>query len=348
MIVQPSRLDEHLSRQSLAPFYFVWGEEPQQMGDVLVAIRGAARNASIEERLIFDLETGFDWNALPALTNSMSLFSERRMIEIRLGSKKPDKHGIEILRGLGVLEGDDVFLISSARDDAATKRTKWHQQLCEAGVTINVRPLNVKQTASWLEARAISRNKRLDREVAALIAARNEGNLLAAAQEVEKLCLLVDSETIAHDSLATAISDGARFDVFALVDAALEGAHGRSLRVLRSLREQGSDPTLLRWAFHREIATLLKVRLGLDQGLQASAAMAKAGVWKSRQALVRRAVNNHSLTSLGALLDYAHFVDRQSKGARAGDPWNTLEFLTLAVDGTIDEQTLARQHKFQH
>ena len=64
-----------------------------------------------------------------------------------------------------------------------------------------------------------------------------ESGMLAAAQEVEKLALLVSGEGIDEDDVIDAVRDSARFDVFQLADAVVAGDLPRALRIVRGLRE---------------------------------------------------------------------------------------------------------------
>ena len=74
---------------------------------------------------------------------------------------------------------------------------------------------------------------------------RIEGNLLAAAQEIDKLALLVRGDggavkTLDADTMESLVADSARFDVFRLVDAALNGNPPQVSRMLAGLRAEGA------------------------------------------------------------------------------------------------------------
>ncbi|WP_455197947.1 hypothetical protein, partial [Kaarinaea lacus] len=88
MKLYPDKLAGQLQQQ-LLPVYFISGDEPLQMGEAADAVRHAAREQGFTEREVMHVEKGFDWNELLASANAMSLFAERKIIDLRLPSGKP-------------------------------------------------------------------------------------------------------------------------------------------------------------------------------------------------------------------------------------------------------------------
>ena len=79
--------------------------------------------------------------------------------------------------------------------------------------------------------RAGARGKTLSPEAIDFLCARTEGNLLAAAQEIDLLQLLVDEALISLEHALAAVSDSARYDVYKVVDSALTGDVARAVRM---------------------------------------------------------------------------------------------------------------------
>ena len=98
MQISADQLPSHLKR-GLAPIYFVYGEEQLLVEECTRAIRDAAHAAGYLERQVLTVESGFDWNGLFNSTQSLSLFSERRLIELRLPTGKPGEAGAATSRG---------------------------------------------------------------------------------------------------------------------------------------------------------------------------------------------------------------------------------------------------------
>ena len=64
------------------------------------------------------------------------------------------------------------------------------------------------------------------------LAERVEGNLLAAAQEIDKLALLADGQPLDVERMESLVADAARYDVFRLVEATFSGQPPTVLRML--------------------------------------------------------------------------------------------------------------------
>ena len=140
MQVRPEQLDRHLAR-GLKPVYLVTGDEPLQFNESLDAIRAAARERGFTERTVLDAETGFDWSRLAEAAASLSLFAERRLIELRLPSGRPGAEGGKALAAFAAEAGDDVvLLVGAGRIEARAKRSAWYRAIEGAGATVEVWP----------------------------------------------------------------------------------------------------------------------------------------------------------------------------------------------------------------
>ena len=114
-------------------------------------------------------------------------------------------------------------------------------------------PVEIGRLPRWISERAARHGLALDAEGAALLAERVEGNLLAAHQEIEKLALLHPRGKLGYEDVQDAVANSARYDVFQLGEAALEGDAARSLRILEGLRAEGTEAPLVLWVLCREL-----------------------------------------------------------------------------------------------
>lgn len=325
------KLDAQLA-QGLAPIYFFSGEEPLQLGEAADAVRRAAREQGFTEREVLDAEKGFDWNSLLAAGNALSLFAERKLIDLRLPSGKPGKEG-----GAALVEyaerppEDTVLLISSGKIDKRSQQAKWFKALDSVGVTLQVWPVETRDMPRWLGRRMQSRGLQADPAAVAMVAERVEGNLLAAAQEVEKLLLLYGEGSLSAEQVEAAVSDSARFDVFNLVDVALLGDIPRLIRMLEGLRGEGVEPILMLWALSREIRSLAEMAARMEQGQAPDRVMGQ--VWAKRKPAVQAGLRRHNSVRWQQMLRRAARLDRVVKGAAAGNAWDELLQLSLLMAG---------------
>jgi len=332
MLIGPEKLDTTLGRDGLARAYLVFGDEPLQIMESVDAVRAAAREAGIGERLLFEVEAGFDWQLLLAGASEMSLFAERRLIEVRLRARKPDKTGAAALAELLDRDDvDDVLLVTAEKLDRNAQKSKWFKTLDGAGVAVQARQVKAGQLENWIRQRAQRYDLRLSSAAAELIAVRAEGNLLAVAQELDKLALLVDGGEVDVDTVVSATVDSARFDVFGLIDATLAGDAGRAIRMLRGLREEGTDAVVIGWAVNRELRALLQMAIALAAGQPMAAVLNDHNVWSSRAGIVRRALERAPAPRVRRLFEDSMRLDRIIKGAAFGSAWDELELLCLKL-----------------
>ena len=344
MRIRPEQLERHLAR-GLASVYVVHGDEPLQREESLDAIRSAARAAGFAERIVLHAESGFDWSELQTHAANLSLFAERRLIDLRVSGGSPGRDGGPSLAQYAANPPPDlVLLLSCARLDRRSTSTKWFKALEGAGDVIEVYPVRGHDLPRWIVDRSAVRGIAFERDAAAALAERSEGNLLACAQEIDKLHLLVEGRPITVDDVMGTVADSARFGAFDLIDPALQGDGARTVRILHVLREEGVEPFHVLGSLTWAIRGVCAVAAGVEGGARFDDAlrMASGGWWRRKQAL-RSALRRMPRRGWIGLLDVAEGVDRCLKGApsRSGavvrwsraDAWVGLERLVLGMCG---------------
>lgn len=333
MKVNFSDLQTHLA-QRLEPVYVVAGDEPLQLGEACDVIRAVARQQGFTERHVLHVERGFDWDNFLAVSNSLSLFADRQLIELRMPGGKPgDKGAKALVEYTQNPSPDTVLILSTGKLDKQTQRSKWFSSLEKAGVFISVWPVETKQLAGWIQHRVRAKRMKLMPAAVQLIVDRVEGNMLAAAQEIDKLYLLYGSTEIDELAVLDSVSDSARYDVYSLVDVALSGDGKRVTRMIDGLRAEGVEPVLLTWALAREIRTMYTMAMKVNQGARAEQVVAQAGVWPKRKPVVSAGLKRHKLASWQDMLQHANRIDRIIKGLSAGNVWDELLQLALGIAG---------------
>ena len=333
MQVRAEQLSAHLEKQ-LAAAYLVHGEEMLIQQEAVDVIRSAARRRGYVEREVFVIEKGFDWTLVRDAASALSLFADRRILELRMPAGKPGEAGSRVLQGyLARPPEDTLLLLVAGKLDARERRAKWVQVLEKAGVSVAAWPIDARRLPAWIGARMRARGLRPSREAVELLAERVEGNLLACAQEIEKLRLLHGGAELDAAQVIASVADSARFDVFALVDSALSGDGVRTVRMLNGLRAEGVEPPLVVWALARELRSLEGMSRDLANGEAVSRVMERARVWASRQAVVGAALKRHRQVAWQQLLSHCARIDRVIKGQLRGNAWDELIQLTLDIAG---------------
>ncbi|MBS1246512.1 MAG: polymerase subunit delta [Proteobacteria bacterium] len=331
MQINADQLARQLER-GLAPLYLVSGDEPLQVEECGDAIRRRAEAGGCGERSVFSVEPGFDWDGLRTATQSLSLFAERRLIELRLPTGRPGEAGAALLSELaGNASADIVLLVITGKLDKAQRESNWVQAMEAAGTHVVIWPLDVQKLPAWLTQRFAARGLKPEAGVVDLLAWHLEGNMLAAAQEVDKLAMLCGNERVTLADVEESLADSARFSVYQLVDAALAGEVVAARRILASLRTEGTEPILMLWALARELRTLAQMGQELARGKPESSVLARA--WAQRRTLVGKALRRHPAPVWLGFVRRSAQLDRILKGRETGDVWLELERLLLAVAG---------------
>lgn len=310
------------------------GDEPLQLEECCDAIRVVARGQGYSEREIMHVGTGFEWGSLKHISDSLSLFAQRRLLELRLASGKPGEAG-----GAALVEyasrpaQDTILLIISPKLEAQAQKSKWFAALEQIAAVIQVWPVTAAQLPAWITQRLRAKGMQASSTAAAMLAERVEGNLLAAVQDIEKLYLLYGATSIDEEAVTSAVVDSARFDIYELVDTVFQGDAARGTRILAGLRGEGVEPTLVLWALVREVRSVANMAYDCASGLSMDQTLIKHKVWEKRKGVVKQALQRHVLSQWQQYLRSAARIDRMIKGMLVGNVWDELLQLTLGIAG---------------
>lgn len=330
MLIRYEQLTSHLEK-SLAPIYLVFGNVPLLMEEACAAIRDTLKKQGCADRQVFHVESGFSWENFSSSNNNLSLFAEQQLVELRFADQAIKDPANHILQAYAEKPAKrKILLITVNKLDATQQKAAWFQAIQKIGVIVQLWPISLEQLPLWIKHRLAKFNLSTDAKGTQLLIERTEGNLLALAQEIEKLHL-VFTDFIPAEEIAQ-IFDHASYDVYQLADAALSGNSKRALHILEHLHHDGTEATLILWALAREIRTLANIIFSA-QSLPLEQALQKCQVWEKRKPLFRTAAKHHSLKKIHALLQYANSIDATIKGATKGNVWRELERLTLFIAG---------------
>lgn len=345
--VKGARLDQlqaHLQRDTLAPAYLLAGQEPLLLLEAADAVRSAARDQGFIERQVLDAgESGFDWGELAASGQQGSLFgSDRKLIDLRLPGGKPGKAGAEALKDwTTALPADTVLLITCTQWGKAWE-TAWVGAIAQCGWYVPVWPLKRDDLPRWIAQRSRSRGLTLTDDAVQMLAQRTEGNLMACAQEIDKLVMLGEQGSLGADRLDAVLAEQARLDVFALTDAMLAGDAPRATRILHALRSEGEQPVpILSW-LGGQVELLARAADAEQAGQSAAQALRAERVWENRMPLYQRALTRVRAAGCRRALQALARLDRMAKGRESGDVWLETERLLLRLAGTGRGRAAAR------
>lgn len=325
-----TQLGKRLGSGPLAPVYLVAGNEDLIRIEAADAIRAAALRDGYE-RTVFDVGGGFDWNEFTAETAALSLFSSRRLIELRLPTGKPGAAGAAAIESYCAAVPADFCLLVVAGEWSKQHDGAWSRAIEQTGVVVWANPLRSGELPHWMLARLSAAGVEVEREALLMLVDRLEGNLLAAAQEVDKLALLAAGRKLGWAEIEAWVADSARYSVFGMTEAAMAGDAERALRIVRGLRAEGEAVVpVMNW-LAGQMQLLGQVADAIAVGQPADRVMQEAGIWSSRQAQFRQAMKRLGHKGCQRVRTACAVLDLTSKGRGVEDPWVLIERILIAL-----------------
>lgn len=330
------RLKSSIADGQIPKLILVNGNEPLLIEEALDDVRAVLKASGYDERVKYQLETGFDWSQLSGSGQSMSLFCEKRVIEFRV----PNKLGAPGTKALTEYcnnpSQEDLLIVLMPLLDKRQREAKWTKLIDSVGWIVDSYDINAQQYPTWIKMRLQSRALRVEAGVIETLAEQLEGNVMAAAQEIDKLQVLAKDGAVTMKLLTESLADQARFDVYALTDVCLQGDFQRVLRIKGRLQSEGLEPVIVVWALVREIRLLAKISASLEAGQDRRTLFKQNRIWSKREPVVDAALRRLSSSEWHQLLERVAHLDQTVKGQRyleVGPVWHQIEELCAEICG---------------
>jgi DNA polymerase III subunit delta len=329
-------------QQTFKPLYIFSGDEPLLMMEAIDALRALARTSGFTEREVLVQDRYFDWAALISAGQTMSLFGDRRFIELRMPTGKPGREGAESLKQFAEQMAqssnrvDTIVCIILPRLDTKTKTSAWFTALDESGVTVQIDSIDRIALPSWIAQRLKNQAQEVEagesgQRALQFMADQVEGNLIAAHQEIQKLALLYPAGQLSEEQIRSAVLKVARYDIFELTESILSGDAARLNRMLDGLQGEGEPLPLILWSVSDELRTLNRVQAGLGTGEALPNLLRNYRIWGKREKLYPAALKRIASKKLKQAMILAANLDKQAKGLMVREmptnPWDGLRVI---------------------
>ena len=348
MKVKPEQLPQTLLANKYSTFW-ISGDEPLLVQESADLVRKHYRKNGFEEREVFNVDSDFSIKRFTNSVNNLSLFSTKKIIEIRL-DKVTGKNGSADKLKLGQDEKtaidtflinnnpDFVLIITSVKIDRAVLSSKWFRAHESRLALIQVWPIDNKGLLKWLSQELRNSGINADNQALQILSERVEGNLLAAKQEIEKLKLLANLDeksqvTLDTKTIMQVVANNSRFDIYDLIDTALHGDAERCQKMIANFKEEGTYPLLVLNALTRELRILNNMVLSKESGQRLNSILQTNRVFFNRKQAVTNALNRLSSNHIWRMLDKALQIDKAIKGASFSNPWDEINILVLELSG---------------
>ncbi len=323
--------------QPLSAAYLISGDEPMQKLDAVDRILKSAREQGIHEREVFHVDAKFSWPVLLQQSGTMSLFAEKRILDIRL-DKVPLKAGQEILQSLlGSGDQDLIVLITSPKLDARVQKQPWVKSCMNSGVWLPVWPIEQEKLPQWLIQRVAERKRRLTYDAALYLSHQVRGNLLAARQELDKACFMIaEGEEIDLAFVEQQVADNARYTVWELLENCLKGNHQLLPQILTRLKQEKTEPMLLARMLQKDCLQLEKFAGLISEGGSMQQVFSEYRIWPARQKILGPALKRYRVNGWQRLWVRALTLEKVVLGLESGNFWDDcLELLMLMAGKSL-------------
>jgi len=292
-----------------------------------------AKKSGVLERDIVDIVDKFSWNDLLANCNSLSLFAEQKLIDIRF-NKAPKKDAQQALvELLAIADQNNQFLIRLPKLEGRQKNAKWFKTILASAKLQELWPPKPYAFVDWINNRAMKLGLKIDHDAVAMLAEQTEGNLLAANQSLGKLHLLFSDEQINIEMLKEVTSDNARYSVFLCLDEALAGKGERAVKMLKKFQQESIAPISILMNLTREISHCNQVAVATNSGQSPMQALSKSFLWDSKKKMIVVASRRLPLAIWQKLMMRCAYLDRMVKGQEKGNIWQELESCLWLLSG---------------
>lgn len=321
------------ANRGFAPVTWISGNEPLLVLELADKLRLLARQQGYSEREVLHVDRFTRPSDISESAGSMSLFADKRLVELRLptGKLKADL-GERLASVASELSDDTRFLVISEALDRTVAPSTWYKKLDSHMNSVVIWPLRRNEVPQWIAGRLQTQKQKADRGLLEWLADRVEGNLLAADQEVRKLALLCEQGQLDEAAVRQVVMNVARYDPFQVADQAINGDLARASRGLMGLQAEGEAVQKVTWAFAEAIRNLLKLSEAVESGQSLGQACAALRLFAPRETLYSQAVRRLQRDKIALGLDLVAAADRLGKGisdrptnrVAFTDPWTAL------------------------
>ncbi len=331
MQIYYNQLDSKL-KDNLKPIYIIAGSEIYQEELCLQKIIKAAKKESFFDHEVMYVEKSFDWDSFNSSNSNLSLFSSKKVIELRFLTKSvgitAEKKILEIIENFSQ---DNLIIIRLPELKAADFKKKYLGIKNSNVGLIRIYPMTRKDIITELLSSSKSLSYKIDLKCINFIADLYEGNMVAANQALIKLDLMMtDNQQIDLMFLKKVFSKDVDFEASNLVDYAVEGNIEKVNTCINFLKENDYPTQYIIWSFIRHFRTTLSNLELLASGKSKDEIL--KNVWPfERKNLMSFSLNKLSQNKIEAYIGILVRMDMQSKNILDGNIWDSIHDLSVSI-----------------
>ncbi|BCG49639.1 DNA polymerase III subunit delta [Candidatus Profftella armatura (Diaphorina cf. continua)] len=330
-------LDKYLiNSKNLSLLYTISSNEYLFLQEASDKIRKHIKHHGFHERNILTIDYLFQWDKLLKINQELSLFYNKKIIELRISNIKISKTGEYILeKYINNLNPNNITIINLPKLDLLSQKKTWIQLLKNNFIFIEIPTVKTIDLPKWIHSRLISQQQNIDKKTLNFITEQVEGNLLAANQEIIKLFFLYGPGTLTFQQVKNSVSKSAKYNIFSIKENILNGDLMRLILILQDLKNENEIFPLILWVITQEICILLKLKTAIENGKFLKNLFEKYHIYTKHQPLIEIALKRLSLDILKYAFYEAVQIDKELKGiylkSYYRDPWISLTKLIIIL-----------------
>ena len=309
-------------QKKLQNIYIILSNESVLIEENLEKIYSKAKSENFTEKESYVIEKGTNWDFLSSAEDNLDLFTTKKVIEIKLLEQGPGVKGAKALKDYVKEPDPNILLVVIGENlDKKSYSSAWVRAIEKAGVLLSLEPLSPKRLLMWIEKKGKELDISIGMEAAHLMVEKTEGNLMSTMQEIRKLSLIYPHQEIDLDRMKENIANSSRYSIFDFSNAFVTGNSKKAIKVLESLKAEGTPETLIIWALARELNNLFKVvKTGSTKG-----------IWGPRKYLDSLEKSSKEINEFRILKAFKKIaeIDSSIKGFINQNPWLGIRELTL-------------------
>lgn len=317
-------LDRERAQGQLSPLWIIVGEEPLLAMEADDALRFTAKELGYSERVVLAMSSVSDWSPLLDAVSSVSLFDDKKIIELRFLSSGPGVKGAKVLAQFAELVpqiDSTVTVIHLTQTDYSTQKTTWFKNLAANGHVISCQPVSRAQYPAWIKERLRKQGQSMQEQALNFFAEQTEGNLMAAKQELMKLDLLYPGKELTLREVEDCVMNVSRYSIEDLLEAIAQADVARTTRTVNGMQSEDEPmPFVL-----MRVSSFLRDTLALTLDRQAP-------VMPSVRALAGQLARRSTPAKIANMLARCADLDRLAKGLTVenkDDVWSELKTLCV-------------------
>ena len=267
---------------------------------------------------------------------SSSLFSRNDVIIINIVSSSVPKKLSDYIQDVKLLDGVTIIL-KFTKSNTSIKKNKFLDFIDKHYVAIEIRPLNNNNLDVWLKSKLSSAGICYDNKSLELIKEMHDGNTSNMSQEIYKMSILKPERV---DEYLSSVHKTSKYSEFDLIDSILNQNHGRSLKILRHLRDLNVSEVYVLYLLQSEVRKFLYVKQNLSP---------KPYIPSFKQKQYNEVMSQFSSSSLEILIRHCFLLDKYIKSnSEMSYVWDNFEEIVVMLTSSHHRDMIEKRLVYEY